>query len=353
MRRYKGHIEPYKGGWRVFATIHDAYGRSRRLTKVVRGSRREAERVLARLLDEEGRAPDERFSEVLSAYLEHAQARVRNGSMSPTTYRGYESNVRVHIEPALGAYRMKDLTPVRVNSFLDGLETSRASVYRTLRLVLRWAFRQGLADTDVMARVEPMEQPAPHVGEADVYSAEEVAAILTSPKIEGPFKTAVVIALSCGLRRGEICALDWEDYDGERLSVTKTYGRDRPKTASSRASVEVPGFAREHLGSIRQETGPIVTNMTNDGRMRPDTLSHLWEDLWNGPDPIGVKKLPFKNLRHTSLTLVYAETGDIMAAKERGRHSSVTITDKYYVRAARKADEKAAAAIDEAIGKLL
>lgn len=211
MRRLHGSIQKLdRDRWRVFATVHDETGASRRVSKTVSGSRNDEERVLDSMLGMEGARRDRPFKEVVEAYLDHARARVDDGRMARSTLEGYEGKLRRTVVPALGSVVASEVTAQRVQRFLDSLRTDRAATFRVLRVVLNWAYRAGYMPERVSDHVEPVRQRTGTVRREDVYDRDEVAAILAHP-METPLKTAVVLALSCGLRRGEICALEWSE----------------------------------------------------------------------------------------------------------------------------------------------
>ena len=348
MRRLHGSIQKLdRDRWRVFATVRDDEGRPSRLSATVSGTRADAEAELERLLGTDGMKRDRRFSEVASLYLADAERRVSAGTLAASTLAGYRQKLSRSILPALGRAMASEVTTARVQRFVGSLDSDAPGTYRVLRAVLNWAYRNGYVRERVCDRVEPVRQRTGAVGPGDVYSPEDVAAILAHP-MDGSLKTAVVLALSCGLRRGEICGLLWSDYDGETIHVSRAWGKDCPKTPGSVARLIVPRWAREYLDPLRGE-GPVVG-------LSPNRVTEAWRRLWftwdheprDGAPP--VRYIPFKNLRHTSLSMVYEATGDIKAASRRGRHASVYITERFYVRASDAVDRKCADALDDVMG---
>ena len=348
MRRLRGSIQKLgKDRWRVFATVRDDEGHPRKLTATVAGSRMDAEAELERLLGTEGMRRDRPFSEVVALYLAEAQRRVEDGTMAESTLNGYRQKATRSILPALGRVMVSEVTPARVQRFLGALRSDAAGTWRVLRTILNWAHRNGYVAERVCDRVEPVRQRTGAVGADEVYTADEAAAIL-SHSMEPALKTAVVIALSCGLRRGEICALTWDDYDGETIFVRRSWGKETPKTPNSVARLIVPQWARDYLDPLRGD-GLMVG-------LEPNHVTEAWRRLWftwnhaerDGAPP--VRYIPFKNLRHTSLTMVYEATHDIKATSRRGRHASTYITERFYVRASDAVDRRCADALDEAMG---
>ena len=354
MRRLKGSIQKLgPNRWRVFATVKDERGVSRRVSKTVEGSRSDAERELEKLSGQDGTRADRPFGEVLDLYLEHCESRVKANTMARSTLDGYRAKVEHCMRDELGRVKCSELSVARLNRFIDSLEKDRRGTFAVLRGVLNWAFRNGFIATELSRRMEAVPQGNPSVGPDEVYTADECAAILNHP-MPDDLKTAVVIALSCGLRRGEICGLLWDDYDGERIEIRRAWGKDVPKTEASAAALIVPDWAREWLDPRRDYDDARIVALD------PDELTYAWKGVflkrrWKPYDAelrsdAPARYLPFKNLRHTNLTLVYEATGDIKLASRRGRHTTSAITERFYVRPSKSLDQKAADALDEAFG---
>jgi integrase len=349
MRRLHGSIQK-KGTdrWRVFATIRDDEGHPHKLTATVSGTRADAELELERLLGTDGMKRDRRFSELAELYLADAERRVSNGTLAESTLAGYRSKLTKSILPALGRVMVSDITPARVTRFIASLNKDAPGTFRVLRTVLNWAYRNGYMRDRVCDRVEPVRQRTGAVTIEDVYTSDEVAVILNHP-MDVELKTAVVIALSCGLRRGEICALEWTDYDGETIHVRRSWGKDAPKTPNSVARLIVPKWARDWLDPLRDD-GLIIG-------LEPNQVTEAWRRLWftwshdARDEAPPVRYIPFKNLRHTSLSMVYEATHDIKATSRRGRHASTYITERFYVRASDAVDRRCADALDETMGE--
>lgn len=341
MRRAQGSIVRYRDGWRAMATVHGIDGQARRVSKVVHGSRKDAERVLKELLAEDRGGRARTFGDICDEYLKDCDRRVKRGELQPKTARDYRTYVESAIKPELGRLREPSLWQVR--RMLDGVRVNRRGVHQTLRQVCNFAERNNLMPSNPMRCIDP---PAPPrlAGRDEVYSAAEVSTILEALDGEPQwFAAAVAIALGCGLRRGEICALDGADYDGERISVTKAYDRETTKTPSGVRTVAVPTFARALIAPVAPSK-PLVA--ISGVRVSPDSITGRWRRFTASH---GIRYLPFKNLRHTSLTLAYEATGDIYAVSRRAGHAGIGITTKYYARP----DERIDAGVAEAMGNVL
>lgn len=340
MRRAQGSIQKKGKGWRVFATVHDENGCPRRVSKVVRGSRKDAENALALMLRSDYQPSPKTVGEICDLYLADLRSRVEHGTLEPSTLRGYVGHIENHIRPSLGDTDASTLRPFAIKAMLDSMRSNAHAVFKTMRQMMRWAVRMGLVAENPMDAVPSPRPNPPSVGKDDVYSPAEASEILHLPKPPA-LEIAVALALGCGLRRGEICGLDWEDYDGAHVSVSRAYGKARPKTRNGIRVLGLPRFATDVLDS-HESVGAMLT--TSKGRLHPDTLSDMWRRFLDGNPQ--VRRLPFKNLRHTSLSLMHATGSDLLTLSRVAGHASVSTTDRFYARVGQEMLDEAAARLD-------
>jgi integrase len=119
----RGHIrQRASGSWTLEASAGaDDAGRRVRISRTVRGTRRDAEKALTELLrgvdrGTVSRAGDEDFGSYLGRWLRHMRTRVDPGS-----WDRYESLVRVHVVPRIGKVRLEKLRPHHLQAVLDGM----------------------------------------------------------------------------------------------------------------------------------------------------------------------------------------------------------------------------------------
>ena len=88
-------------------------------------------------------------------------------------------------------------------------------------------------------------------------------------------ETAILLALLLGLRRSEICALKWSDYDGEKINIhaaavtdknNKTIIKNTNKSYAGTRTLAVPDILKESLDS-QERTGEFIVNMKKPGRL--------------------------------------------------------------------------------------
>jgi integrase len=176
-----------------------------------------------------------------------------------------------------------------------------------------------------------------------------------------------VLAVLCGLRRGEISALRWRNVDftacqfavvasveqmngSTRLKETKS-GRARTVALSATVVEELKAWrtqqAQELLRlGIRPDGNTFVCTQADGNPMQPTYITHEWVKLINGT---GLPRIRFHDLRHAHATHLLASGVHPKVASERLGHSKVGITLDLYSHVMPGMQEDAVAKVDAAL----
>jgi len=167
-----------------------------------------------------------------------------------------------------------------------------------LRLVLGYAVTSGTLSRNVAAAAAP---PKVEDREVEILSPDAIKAVLDT--LQGHALHPIVsLALATGMRRGELCGLQWGDVDLDKatLRVKRSVEETRaglrlksPKTKRGRRSLTLPPetvtMLRNHKvqqmqlrlvlgqGAVKPET--FVFNTVEDGMLSPDNLSRDWRQV--------------------------------------------------------------------------
>lgn len=328
-------------------------GKRKRKTKTVRGSRKDAEKVKAKMLVEIGE-PDYARDEITFAelwhdyYIPHCRENLRE-----RTVFGYEQHYKL-VEDPLGPLKLSRITSYVLQSALDAIdgENRRFEAFKVARQALNKAVRWGLIESNPCDAVERPKKPR---YEPEVLDAQDAEVYLWHFR-DTPIEAAVLLAIGAALRRSEIIALDWGDVSGGKAivddAVTSVGGRATEgdtKTPFSCRGVHLPTRIGERLEELRKDPHTPVLASPTGLRMNPDNLTRDYT-AWAKKLPAGVPRIPLKNLRHTSLTLTLEGGADLLAVSRRAGHSSVAITSAYYLRPHEGVDKAAAASLDAKLG---
>ena len=239
-------------------------------------------------------------------------------------------------------------------------DSTISKIHRLISSILTAAVQWQVIPSNPCQRVKP-----PHVEykEAPVLDEEQTAELIKCLQSEPlKYRSAVMMILYTGLRRGELCGLDWADIDFKTgiIHVTKAVQylpdkgiyEDTTKTKQSNRAIRLPNDMIELLKEYRTEqyqtrlmlgdqwndSGKVFTNETG-GVIYPDTLSSWFREFikrHNLPDA------HIHTLRHVSATLLIAGGVDIATVSKRLGHANKSTTLNIYTHAIKSADEAAA-----------
>jgi len=179
------------------------------------------------------------------------------------------------------------------------------------------------------------------------------------------------VAIHCGLRQGELLALQWEDVDLEAgtLQVRRSLSGSNdghpvfttPKTAKSRRQIRLTAGATEALKRHRKrqlEERLRVAGLWRDHRLvfttemgtpldRHNLCQRSFKPLLK---KVGLPGIRFHNLRHTCATLLLTREIHPKIVQELLGHSTIAITLDTYSHVLPGMGDAAAGAMDEALG---
>ena len=330
-------------------------GRRTRKTKVVRGTRAEAEAVLARMKLDEGKEIDcdLTVSQYWNVFYEPSIK-----SLAESTISSYKYAYDNHVEPLFGDRKMAELKARDIEQGLLKIERpgSQRNAYKLMRQMFNEAYRDELIETNPMTRrirLKRMESYQP-----DILLLDDVLAWLNA--IYGaPYEPILLCMLFGGLRREEACALFWEDFEfgvdmcSIRIDKTLTEVRGKvvagpTKTAESTRTVFIGGVIAKRLLEL-SGVGPICPD-SKGKRMRPDRVSRMYRELMKGKD---AKYVPMKNLRNSYATIMQGlGASDSLISKSLG-HTNLNIDYAHYFAANAPAHRENALMLSESLSNIL
>ena len=319
----------------------------------VRGTKADAEKALREALvrRDHGTAvtPDRMtVSEFFDRWTrDYAEARV-----APSTLRRYRQLV-ARLGVSLGAVRLQQLAPAQIQAayrvLLEGDEVHRPlnpqtvlHHHRVLRTALGQAVRWRLIETNPADAATP---PRPTAREMRTLAPDEIRLVVEACR-DADDRRLIHLAVTTGMRLGELLGLKWADLDVERghLQVRRTLqwlsGEGPtfrpPKTVRGRRSVAIStegcDLLREHRKSQterRLALGPAweaLDLVFPDDRGRPARPDYVSARFRKATRPCGLGGVRFHDLRHTAATLMLRAGVHPKVVSERLGHASVGIT---------------------------
>jgi integrase len=169
-----------------------------------------------------------------------------------STFERHEQIIRAHLAPAFGQAKLKGLTPAHVRSLhREKLDAGLApATVRKIHSTLHKALSQAVADGLIPRNAADVKAPRPAPKEMRPLSEAEARTFLDAAReTEDRFEPLYVLAITTGLRRGELLGLRWDDAD-----------LDRGTLRVGRALVREGG--RHVLGETKTKRGRRRVNLT-------------------------------------------------------------------------------------------
>ena len=283
-------------------------------------------------------------------------------SLRPTTCATYQSLINCHILPYVGDELLSRVSPLTLEHLYANLEAKgvsprlRQQVHALLHCAFKKAVRLKLIRDNPASAVD---RPRARRREIRALTAEEVGVLLRAAA-EDRLYALYVLAVTTGLRQGEIFALRWKDVSlGQRvLSVRRALldagGRREiadPKTVKGKRRVELPDLAvkalQTHRSRLKATPHPevwVFTDTQGGTLRRSNFLRRNWAPLLARA---GLKGVRFHDLRHTCASLLLAAGVHPKIVQERLGHATIAITLDTYSHVVGSLQRDAADRIDE------
>lgn len=281
----------------------------------------------------------------LREYIAHWQETYDRHQSRPTTYAAHNYVFKNHILPGLGDVFLSELTSEMVGEFLEerkrfgnhrpgssglGEETMR-HIHRLLQQCLDQAIRDGLIG-DNPARA--FHYSKPKKVNADVLTPLEMEDYLDAAERLG-YLPMFMLALTTGIRQGELIALKWSDLDIESRTLTVAenravvrrelveYGSQTRTIALTPEVIDL--LIREH---DKHPSSPLMF-------MHPATLKPYSPQMVRRMHneiikEAGIDHIRFTDLRHTCAILALKNVMDTKELAQMLGHYRPTITRQNY-----------------------
>ena len=264
------------------------------------------------------------LTEALKEFLEAKEA----GNRAPKTLEKYRRTVTRLIE-SLGDMTIDTITPQKVRTYLAEVRKSGArpdtllTYYTTLKTFLGWCEREYHASNGIMANVERPKVPRrlpPYL------TMTEVAALLAAARRARVAAKAIVIVrllIETGIRAGELCNMQRNDIDLERLEI-RVLGKDKEERIIPIGSRTADAIKRYWAGRI--DSIPTAVH----GYGGPMTICGLRSLIRRLAKSAGITRRIYPHLlRHTFAHLWIVGGGDTESLRRILGHSNLSTTQIY------------------------
>jgi integrase len=357
-RRGNGEGSVYRrGDGRVVGEYVDANGKRRYVSGK---TKTEVKAKLRKLLADrdEGIAYDSENLTVGAYLVRWLEA--RKGSVRQRTWQRHEQVVRLHLVPTIGSVKLDRLNALQVQSIygqkLDaGLSPRSVEI---IHVTLHKALKQAVGWTLIPRNVtEAATPPRPLRKEIKPLSREQAQMLLQAARGDA-LHAFYVLAVTTGMRNGELLGLQWRDVDLEdrTLRVRRTVFNSvvsPPKTAAGNRTIRLTGLAvaavKEHrLTTAKQRISEwVFPSRVGTPLSVHNVHNRSWKPLLERAGLSASTRM--HDLRHTCATLLLSRGVPVKVVSEMLGHISVAITLDTYSHVLPNMQEAAAKAMEDAL----
>ncbi|WP_129727929.1 site-specific integrase [Ectobacillus funiculus] len=281
---------------------------------------------------------------LLDQWLEDKQTKVKKQTLQ--TYRWL---VEKHIVPAIGNIELLQLTPMAIQKLYNQLTKEKVlsdeniqKVHTLINDSLKKAERWGLIPKNPASLVD---RPKAVKKEIKVWDVKEVKTFLKYAENHSRYYIAFLLALTTGMRQGEILGLRWRDVDFTTgcVRITQTLSSDGKeilpytKTKSGSRTVDLPEETilqlKKHRKLIEAEKLEVGSGAYNNMDLvvctelgTPTNKSNIRRSFNAIIKKAKLPKIRFHDMRHTHATLLLLQGVNPKIVSERLGHADVRIT---------------------------
>jgi integrase len=258
----------------------------------------------------------------------------------------------VKLTKFLGGVRVGEASTARLDAALRSMRASHGSTMAKqaktiLRGALQLAVMANVLGANPVRDVRPLRSTSQPKG-AVALTADELRGLLTKLRAsrycqEHDLVDPITLLIATGLRRSELLALRWSDFDADARTVTvagklvRVTGNglvrvDETKSAAGRRTLPLPGFAVDMLRARRAlpylgEHTVIFPSTT--GTLRdPNNFGKRWRTV---REDLGVPAVTTHSFRKTVATLIDDEGLSARIGADHLGHTHVSMTQDRYM----------------------
>ncbi len=223
--------------------------------------------------------------------------------------------------------------------------TYKNNLYVTLRSILNFAIKNYDMNflTSIMNKMNNFTNPNEIKEEMQFYSYEEFLKFINEEK-EFKYKVYFEILYYCGLRKGEANALNWNDIDFVRntISINKNvslkikgekYKILPPKTSKSNRTLPIPNILVDDLKQLHKIYSTYMkfdNNWFVFGGIYPLADTTVSEHNKSNAKKANLKQIRIHDFRHSCASLLINNGASIIAVSKYLGHENITTTLNTY-----------------------
>ncbi len=258
---------------------------------------------------------------------------INKPELASTTIKSYRMYIEYHFKPAFGNIKVSQVTDLIIRKYIsEKLATLSPTTVRKHYFTLQKMYRDALKHKSPFVGLKPPKcgQYMPTVPTEEQFG--QIHGIFTAVGIEE--EVVVLLAGWCGMRRGEIFALKWDDIDDpngyiridEAMALKEDdYGFEikAPKSDKGVRVVAAPDELIRQLSELKRSRKSLQHEIFT---ITPDSFSSKYSKIMKKNNMQGIR---FHDLRHYHASILYKNNVPDLYAAERLGHD-IWVLKKIY-----------------------
>ncbi len=353
-------------------------GKRKQKTKSGFKTKKECQKAMQELIVQLERGEYFELSNILyKEYLSNWLSDYAKNNVAARTYKRYSDDIKRYIEPNLGNIPLNKIKPLHIQDFYNycinkiGISSTttlhlHAIIHKSLSQAVKWQLIN-------INPADAVEKPKKAKIEFTVWDKEDADKALDRIK-DMTLYLPVLLALTTGMRRGEICGLQWDNVDLEnkviyiKKQLQKIDGNLKlvhPKTKGSIRKIVLLDYIMPILKNERKKQlenklflgeeykdGNFVYQQIDGKPYDPEYVTRNFNRIINKiSKELNINKIRFHDLRHTHATLLLKAGVNPKIVSERLGHSNISITLDTYTHVLPDMQKEAAEKLNNLLAK--
>lgn len=292
----RGYLRKRGNNWYYTIDLAKVNGERNKIERYAGKTKAEAEETLNKVINEYQTTGTIPINSSISThdYLEHWFENYVMVELKLNTQKNYRGMLDKHIHPAIGDYYLKDIKPATLQELLNQ-KKEIGYAKQTLSII------KGIFNKAFSMAVYPYEflktDPSQFVktpkydqkewkdkGDLKIISFDDFKKLQNIVPTHSPYYLAMMISFQTGLRRAEVCGLQWKDidFDDETLTVEQIMIQDgkkwimgTPKTQSSYRTIHI---------------GPSLLSLLKKAKLRQKENKLFYRDYYTESEFVCTKE---------------------------------------------------------------
>ncbi len=318
------------------------------------------------------------FKETVEEYMSEWLRNTKSLELKPTSYDRLENTCKHHIYPEIGWIQIGSLKPMDIQGLITKKSetlsySSVKKIYEALNAAFNLAVQRDLIQKSPVVGIALPKRVERKNSDIYFFTDEQIRKIKQEVSREyqrgktGTYRLgyAYILLLNTGMRIGEALALEWDDIDFERktISITKDLAQiknrseegnrfvhiiqDKPKTNDSERVININKGALEALQKLKEINGEFKYVLANSKgnhtthRSFDKPFRAIQKHCGISPQ-VGVHAL-----RHTFASILFRNGIDVKTVSAILGHANTSITYNTYIHIINEQKAEAMKIIDE------